>query len=262
MFIHQIQKKLLEDERLKLTASVRYDKSELFDGFVSPRLSVGYTAGADKNHNIRASVQTGFRNPTTQDLYIGLRCRCDILVGSAPDNLERYSRPYDVSLAGQQLGNPASITQTGAAAYTNSFSAQSVQNFVASSNPADLVVETTSIVKPEKVSSFEVGYRGKLNRTIVDLSAYYNKYQDFLSNGQVISPLYGVAGDNSLSIAALANSDFVTYQTYTNSEVDVNSYGASIGISTKVLGGFDLGGIIPIQLKILTKKQILISNKL
>src|SRR5690606_2207079 len=45
----QIQKKLLE-ERLKLTGSLRYDKSELFDGNFSPRISAAYTAGASRSH--------------------------------------------------------------------------------------------------------------------------------------------------------------------------------------------------------------------
>ncbi len=85
----QIQKELeLSDAlELKLTGSVRYDKSEFFDGFVSPRISAGLTVNQD--HNIRASVQTGFRNPTTQDLFIGLDTGAYILVGSAPDNLNR-----------------------------------------------------------------------------------------------------------------------------------------------------------------------------
>ncbi|MBT8286956.1 MAG: TonB-dependent receptor [Bacteroidia bacterium] len=238
----QIQKSFLEEDRLKFTGSIRYDKSELFDGFFSPRISLGYTAGADKNHNIRGSFQTGFRNPTTQDLYIGLDAGLAILVGSAPDNPQRYSRTYDVSASGQILGAPASVTQTGEAAYFNSYSATSVIAFAASGNPADLVLGNSEIVKPEKVTSMEVGYRGKLDRTIIDMSVYYNSYSDFLANEQVISPLYGTVGDNSLSVAAIANGDIVTYQTYTNSEVDVNSYGGSIGVSTKVFGDFDLSG--------------------
>jgi len=71
----QIQKKidLSGEKSIKLTGSGRYDKSEFFNGFFSPRLSAGLTLNRD--HNIRASVQTGFRNPTTQDLFIGLDVR-------------------------------------------------------------------------------------------------------------------------------------------------------------------------------------------
>ncbi|TJY38119.1 TonB-dependent receptor [Pontimicrobium aquaticum] len=238
----QIQKNidLSDNVELKLTGSARYDKSEFFDGFVSPRISAGFTI--NKNHNIRASAQTGFRNPTTQDLFIGLDAGVGILVGSAPDNLDRYVRDYDISTEGQGLGTPAMVTQTGAAAYNNSYSAASVQAFAASGNPALLETGNPEVVKPEKVSSLEVGYRGKLDKTIIDLSIYYNKYQDFISGENVVAPLYGTVGDNSLSIAALANGDYVGYQTYTNSEADVDSYGASIGISTKIFGDFDLSG--------------------
>ncbi|WP_272022176.1 TonB-dependent receptor [Olleya namhaensis] len=239
----QIQKEIELDEEmeLKLTVSGRYDKSELFDGFFSPRLSAALTL--NRNHNVRASVQTGFRNPTTQDLFIGLDAGRAILVGSAASNLNRYSGDYDVSLVGQTTyGQSNTITQTGAAAYNNSYSASSVVAFAAAGNPALLDIANPEIIKPEKVTSMEVGYRGKYESIIVDLSAYYNKYEDFISQEVVVAPLYGTVGDNSLSVAALANGDFKTYSAYTNSDVDVNSYGASIGLSTKVFNGFDLGG--------------------
>ena len=44
-----------------------------------------------------------------------------------------------------------------------------------------------------------------------------------------------------MALAAIGAGDFQVYQTYTNSDADVNSYGAAIGVSTKVLGNFDLG---------------------
>jgi len=238
----QVQKELeLSSElELKLTGSVRYDKSEFFDGFFSPRFSAGLTI--NKDHNIRASVQTGFRNPTTQDLFIGLDAGRAILVGSAPDNLDRYSRNYGISASGQALGVPGTVTQTGAAAYNNSFTLSSVGALSVTGNPAVLEVANPELVKPEQVTSIEVGYRGKFGKLIVDFSAYHNTYEDFISQEVVIAPFYGTVGDNTLSVAAIANGDFQAYSAYTNSKAPVKSYGASLGISTKVFGDFDLSG--------------------
>jgi len=238
----QIQKNLELNNKmnLKLTGSVRYDKSEFFDGFFSPRVSAGLTI--NRNHNVRASVQTGFRNPTTQDLFIGLNAGRAILVGSAPDNLDRYVRPYDVSGGGQALGQPATITQTGAAAYNNSYSLSSVQTLGVTGDPGDLRVANPDLVKPEQVTSFEIGYRGKIDKIIIDFSTYYNNYKDFISQEVVVAPYYGTVGDGSLSVAAIINDDIQAYSAYTNSNVDVNSYGASLGLTAQVFGNFELGG--------------------
>jgi outer membrane receptor protein involved in Fe transport len=237
----QIQKNLeLSDALdLKLTGSIRYDKSEFFDGFLSPRISAGLTV--NRNHNIRASVQTGFRNPTTQDLFIGLDAGRAILVGSAPDNLDRYVRPFEISDEGQNSGQPASVTQTGRVAYENSYTYSSVERYLRSNDANDLVVSNPDIIKPEQVSSAEIGYRGKFSNLIVDFSAYYNKYTDFISQEVVRSPFYGTVG-SALAVEAIDNDDYQAWSTYTNSKADVNSYGASIGLSTKVFGDFDLSG--------------------
>ena len=239
----QVQKNLpmAGEKNLKLTGSVRYDKSEFFDGFFSPRVSAGFTI--NRNHNIRASVQTGFRNPTTQDLFIGLFTGRDILIGSAPDNLDRYSTPRAVSLEGQTNSNqPEEITQTGRAAYENSYKLSSVNDFIASGNAADLEIANPNIVQPEQVTSAEIGYRGKIDKLVIDFSTYYNSYKDFISQEVVWAPLYGTVGDNSLSVDAVLNNDMIRYGTYTNSDADVNSYGASLGLSMKVLGNYDLEG--------------------
>src|SRR5690606_27365210 len=114
--------------------------------------------------------------------------------------------------------------------------------FANSGNPADLEIGNSDLVTPEKITSAEIGYRGKLDKVTVDMSVYYNKYKDFISGEVVLAPLYGTVGDNSLSVAAIANGDYRTYQTYTNSEADVNSYGGSLGLSTKIFGNFDLEG--------------------
>ncbi|MFV0541314.1 MAG: TonB-dependent receptor [Aestuariibaculum sp.] len=233
----QIQKNidLNESLDLKLTGSLRFDKSEFFDGFLSPRLSAGLTV--NENHNIRASVQTGFRNPTTQDLFIGLDAGRAILVGSAPTNLDRYSRTFNVSTA----GGGGTATQTGRVAYENSYSSASVQKFAVSGDVNDLEIANPDIIEPERVTAIEVGYRGKMDKVIVDLNAYYNSYKDFISQEVVVSPYYGTVGEIE-AVAALANGDYQAYSTYTNSPANVNSYGASVGLSTKIFGNYDLGG--------------------
>ncbi|GAB1855257.1 TonB-dependent receptor [Flavobacteriaceae bacterium MHTCC 0001] len=250
----QIQKKFLEDERLKLTASIRYDKSELFDPFFSPRVSLGYNIGRDNNHNIRASFQTGFRNPDTQALYIGFNVGPIVLIGGAPDNPERFTRTVsdtEISPTGQAILGSNSFTYNGSGAYNNSFTRSSVTAFSASQNPADLEIANPGIVKPEQVSSYEVGYRGKMGKIIVDMSAYYNQYKNFITTVDVVNPYYGdvqlsqtfpVSGTPTpLAVIALANQDFQAYRAYTNTSEDVNSYGASVGLTTKVFNDFDLG---------------------
>lgn len=230
----QLQKKMLE-ERLKFTGSVRYDKNEFFDGFFSPRASLVYAVDENKRHNLRASFQTGFRNPSTQDLFIGLNAGRAILVGSAPENLGRYTTPEILlSTNGQAVTGQTSVRLSGAAPYENAFSRTSID----AGAPQAIDVD---FVKPEKISAYEVGYRGVFGKMSIDLNAYYNAYQDFISNRTVITPLYGQAGDNALSLLALQNRDFQVFQTYTNSLADINSYGAGIGVVTKLFGDFDFG---------------------
>ncbi len=223
------------DDRVKLTGSIRYDESELFDGSFSPRFSATYTAGEQRNHNIRASVQTGFRNPTTQDLFIGLDAGRAILVGSAEANLDRYVRTFPISGAGAAATGSPTATVSGRDAYENAFTLNSVQSGAPEA-------ANVSIVQPEQVTAIEMGYRARLGKVIVDLNGYYNIYDNFISNETVLVPLYGVVGDNSLSLLALQQGDFKAFQTYTNSDADVKSYGGSIGLSTKILGNFDLDG--------------------
>jgi outer membrane receptor protein involved in Fe transport len=56
------------DGAVKLTGSMRYDKSEFFDGSITPR--VGALIFLSENQNIRMSYQTGFQNPAAQDQYM------------------------------------------------------------------------------------------------------------------------------------------------------------------------------------------------
>lgn len=253
----QVQKKFLED-RLKFTGSIRYDKSQNFDGFVSPRLALVYSAGSLKQHNFRASYQTGFRNPTTQDQYIGLDLGPFALIGSAPDNLTRFVEDREVSANGQAAGNPSSVTLSGVNAYNNSFTLASVQAFSAAiaANPADLAgaaglleVANIGLVKPERVQAFELGYRTVVNNDLsVDINGYYNIYNDFLNQSRVITPYYGDVNTFNASdfatyapVQAISNGDRRVYQVYTNSKTEVTSVGFGLGLSKKVYKDFEVG---------------------
>ena len=233
--------KNMADDRFTVTAAARYDKAEFSDGAITPRVALAYTAGKDRNHNIRLSYQTGYRNPTTQDLFIGLDVGIARLIGSSPDNPARYVRDYAVSAAGQALGVPATVTLTGEAAFDNSFSASSVQAMAATGNPGLLEASGVEYVKAEQMQSIEFGWRAKLSNTFtIDANIYRNAYQDFISTEAVISPYYGQVGDNGLSILAIANGDFETYSAYTNTDAEIESWGATVGVRTKIFNDYDL----------------------
>ncbi|SHL99175.1 TonB-dependent receptor [Flavobacterium xinjiangense] len=257
-FYSQLTKKLMED-RLKFTGSVRYDKSKNFDGNFSPRVSLVYSGGERKNHNFRASFQTGFRNPSTQDQYIGFNVGSALLLGSAPDNLTRYSEVWPVSTAvGQALAGGTTVVLTGLNAYNNSYTASSVGAFsaLAASNPiaASALLRKTNVnyVKPEQVKAFELGYRSFIKDVSVDINGYYNIYNDFIGNLNVVAPLYGTTQDSPNPLAgptnpgaqtlhALQNGNFRVYQLYTNTNVEIKSLGFGLGLSKKVYKDFEFG---------------------
>lgn len=242
----QMQKKVM-DNRLKFTGSVRYDKSEFFDGFVSPRISLVYAAGEKKNHVFRTSFQTGFRNPTTQDLFIGLDLGPFALIGSQEGNLTRYSETLNTSAAGVALGQPSQVTFTGVDAYTRpAYTEPSVKLFNITQDTSVLqLASIPSLVKPEQVKAFELGYKTVMDNGIsFDVNGYYNIYNDFLSTSRLVIPYYGVAQEglplNDLAIQAIRNRDARTFQIYSNSATQITSFGFGAGLSKKVYKNFEL----------------------
>lgn len=206
---------------LKLTGSIRYDKNENFDGQFSPRISGVYTVAND--HNFRASFQTGFRNPTTQAQHIDLNVVSAQLIGG----LQYYADKYQVT--------------------NNTYTIESVNEYVgrvltagnssAVVDPANIAVlkrfDTFNQVKPEKIKSFEVGYKGLLadQKLMIDLSYYYNIYNDFEYQIRVRRAV-GDVSVNAINASSLLSGDNTnTYQIYTNATDEVTSQGAALGIT-------------------------------
>ncbi len=225
----QIGKKMF-DERLKLRASLRLDKQDNFDNNYSPRISAVYSAGEHKQHNFRASFQTGFRNPTTQDLYIGLNLGPIALVGAGVDNLDRYS---------ETLGSGNTVT--GRDAYYNSYTVASVQAFQQSGSPADLVKADFDLVKPEEVKAYEVGYRGKVGIFTVDMNWYKNTYSNFSTLARVVTPGSGSVDDMSGVVGLITPNNTKVFSLYTNAKGEVSSRGFGLGLSTKFGEDFRVG---------------------
>lgn len=245
----QVMKKFMDD-RLKFTGSMRYDKAQNFKGNISPRVSLVYSGGQNKNHNFRGSFQTGFRNPSTQDQYIGFNVGSAILLGSAPDNLTRFTETLPIATAvGQGFAGGNSVTINGTNAYDNSYTASSVRAFAAAGNPALLQKTNVDLVKPEEVKAIELGYRSFINKTSIDINGYYNVYNNFIGNLNVVTPLYGSAIDGGgltnpqgqQALHALQNGNTRAFQLYTNTPLEIESLGFGIGLSRKVYKDFEIG---------------------
>lgn len=217
--------KSIMDNKLKLSASIRYDKNENFDGQISPRISA--VANVADNQHLRVSYQTGFRNPTTQGQYIDLNVITARLLGGLP----RFAEKYNVT--------ENSYTYESVVALTNS---------VLSGNPdPSLLVPYTTHdpVKPEQIQAFEVGYKGLMGTNLFfDLAYYYNIYDDFITQIRVrkaSGPFTGTINDQ-LVIASLLSGDATnTFQIYTNNDMTVKAHGAVVGFDYSFPRGYRLG---------------------
>lgn len=220
--------KSLLDDRVKLTGSVRYDKNENFTGQFNPRISA--VINTIKNQNLRASYQTGFRNPDTQAQYIDLNVITARLLGGLPYLAEKYK-----------------ITE-------NAFTLESVEKFTSKlliGDPAASLelkpVTSFKAVKPEQIQSFEVGYKGLFGENVFfDVAYYYNIYNDFIAQYRIrkaAGPFTGNPANDQLMAASLLKGDATnTYQVYTNLEKKVESQGAVVGVDVSLPSNYNVGG--------------------
>lgn len=204
----QISQKMFGD-RLKITASGRYDKNTNFKGRFTPRVSAVIKLAQD--HNLRFSYQTAYRFPTTQNQWINLLVGGGTrLMGGLPQLRDFYNFN----------GNPA-------------YTLASVQAFGASAlagapNPGLLQQQQFGEFKPESTTSFEVGYKGLIGkRLLIDVYAYTARYRDFLSGVTVIQARAGLPPS---PLNLLDANRRIAYSISTNApgSVDVKGWGASL----------------------------------
>lgn len=238
--------RLLLNNKLKLTASLRADYNPEFDPKLNPRVAAVYTL-ADK-HNFRASYQNGWRFPS---LFEALS-----FVNNG--NVRRVGGLARVNEGLNYLDNSytlASITTFNAAvnAYVAANSGTTASQAAVRPEIRELLkVGNLPTEQPEQINAYEVGYRSVLfdNRVSIDADAYYNVYSGFLGQVEVSVPKNAAGqqvtvGSDDAVLAALntnrgARQD--RYRVYTNALNNYRSYGSTLGINYNFYEKFTVGG--------------------
>lgn len=188
--------------KLKVTGSGRYDKNEFFKGRFTPRLTAVYKV--TPNNNIRFSYQTAYRFPSNQQQFINLDLNSYKLIGGNEDFIKYYQFDTNPAYDRDSLKAGKSVAQ----------------NF--------------GQLKPESLSSFEVGYKGLLlnSKLLIDLYGYYGEFTNFLARREVVQ---------SKSNAAIVPADADTGNVYSvpiNSDVKIKTYGFGIGLDYRLPANF------------------------
>ena len=219
--------------QLKITGSLRYDKNENFAGRLTPRIAAVYSIGSQKNHHIRASFQTGFKNPSNIDQYIYSDLGGSILLGGAKNCVESYAL---------RLPTPVTKKLTGPEIYQNSYTQASVFEFLSTGNPDDLHVLDIDHIQPFEIRTWQAGYKAMFaGRLFFDINYYHNRYSHFIGATTAITPFDGNVGDGS-AISAIANGNYVTHTLMTNSQDVVFSNGIDCGFRAALARGYEIGG--------------------
>jgi outer membrane receptor protein involved in Fe transport len=200
----QLQKGFFEDF-LKLSVSGRYDKNSNFKGRFTPRATALFKVAQD--NYIRASFQTAYRFPTTQQQYINLQTGSAKLIGGLPQFIDAY-------------GLNAGTT----------YDTASLKRYQSTG-----VVPTPyqyKEFKPETVASWELGYKGVVaKKLLIDVYGYYARYTNFIG-------LTVLVKDAFTQPQSASN----TYGIYTNSSNKVNTYGAGVSLEYTLPSGFIASG--------------------
>ncbi|MEP6751067.1 MAG: energy transducer TonB, partial [Bacteroidota bacterium] len=151
-----------------------------------------------------------------------------------------------------------SYTQTSIINFNAAVSAQGNTDAAALANRNLLQVANLPNAEPEKITSFEVGYKSVLfdNKLVVDIDAYSNTYDGFLGQVQVYVPNGVTVGFDAAVLAMLdRNRDATTatgttaasqgqdrYRVYTNAKNTYHNFGSALGLTYNFYKKYTIGG--------------------
>lgn len=209
-FYAGVKRRFLED-RLIATGTIRADKNQNFNWVYSPAASVVFSPR--EQDYLRVSFSSALRNPTLADQYLWLDVGPATLVG----NLE---------------GADSLITVSSFIDFRNSADAANGQYGL---NRDTLVYFNIDPIRPERVRTFEVGYRTTLGEKIyVDGGYYFSVYQDFIGYNIGLDALF-IGNEQSPRAVDV-------YRYAANSLNEVQTQGASIGLNYYMNNQFMLSG--------------------
>ncbi len=195
-FFSEASKKM--SDKVELSASLRVDKNENFNLVSSQRLS--YLREFSPNHFLRVSVQRGLRLPNVQEQFLDQNLGETRLIGGLkeiiapydlPNNaiLERSLEAYNLAVAEdvnrRLLLNPDIIDDS----FIN-VNIDAVRRDNLDIIERGIIGENKfNGVKPERITSIEVGYRSLVeNKRVFEVLYYRNYYKNFIGNTRVIRP--------------------------------------------------------------------------
>ncbi|OMP77590.1 TonB-dependent receptor [[Flexibacter] sp. ATCC 35208] len=226
-------------DQLKLTASLRYDKSQQFDGKFNPRIAAVYTT-PNQRHNFRASWQNGFRFPSLFEAYSFV-------------NNGGVRRVGGLAFIEEGLGYfKNSFLTSSATAYTTAVN--KITNADATVTRAEAEQQSAGVLKvanldpivPEQIHSFEAGYKSVLfdNKVFIDVDGYFNSYKHFIGQVEVAVPKTGSVNDLTQSVLdQMYDKQYQNrYRVWTNSKSTVQNYGFALGVTYNFEKGYTLSG--------------------
>jgi hypothetical protein len=191
--------KLLMEKKLKANATLRMDKNQNFDFLFSPAASLVYSKNPKNVY--RLSFSSAIRNPTLADQYLYYNVGRAILLGNIEGQFEQ--------------GNDSLFTIASFNDYRNTTSL--------ASGLSKLEYFNIDRIRPEKVRTLELGYRGTwFENTYVDLGYYYSVYTDFI--GYVI----GLSADFN-EVNGFPEGGIQAYRVAANAQETVSTQGFNIG---------------------------------
>ncbi|MBI3137413.1 MAG: TonB-dependent receptor [Sphingobacteriales bacterium] len=225
------------EEKLKVFTSLRLDYNPEFTLKLNPRIAAVYTLAT--KHNFRASFQNGFRFPALFEALSFVNNGNVRRVGGLSyinDGLGYLDNSYTLSSVNTFNAKVnADVTAGGVTA------SQAAVN-----NKALLKITNLASTRPERINSFEIGYKAVLadNTLVIDWDAYTNVYDGFLGQVEVAVPRTDKVGTDASAVDMLASnrSKQVRYRVFTNAKNTYHNSGSSLGLTWKLYKRFTLSG--------------------